>query len=1197
MLRHIAAFEWRYQVKSPVFWVGCLIFFLLTFGSVTVDQIQIGSRGNVHINAPFAILQTLSIMSLFTGFIVVAMVAGVVIRDDETGFAPILRSTRVGKWDYLVGRFAGAVAAALLVMAVIPLAIALGVLMPWQDPEKIGPFRLSDYLMVLFAFGLPTLLVTSAVFFALATATRSLMWTYVGAAAMVVLYIVMRSLLRDARFDAVTSLLDPYGQAAIAAATRYWTAAERNTQLPELSGAVLTNRLLWSGVGLALFGLTAWRFRFAQGPGSAGASAPLDDEAAPPRRDITAALSAPRTDAATRRAQWWALAKFDMAFVFKSPAFFVLLLIGLINAGAACWFAGELYGSPAYPVTRLMVDALNGAFTVMPILIAIYYGGDLVWRDRERRMHEIVDATAAPDWAHLVPKIVAITGVLLATSVVAALTAAAMQLIKGYTAIDAAAYALWYVLPTTVAALLMAVLSVFVQVLVSQKFIGWALMLLQLVASIALASAGFEHNLYNYAGTPPVPLSDMNRLGHFWIGAWWLLAYWCAFATLLAVLAHGLWRRGTTVALRPRLAQLRQRLRGPALALGVLATAAWIGLGVWIYVNTNVINRYVTVPEREQIAADMEKTLLPFEKLPHPRITAVTVDVQLYPRETRAVTSGRYTIDNPRGVPIREIHVQWGERARLDAFELAGAALKQQWPDYHYRIYTLANPLQPGESREVTFRTTLEERGFTNGAPLTRVVENGTFIDNSEITPGFGPQRDPFLKDRAKRRKHGLPPDLRPPKLEDDSARAFSGFRHDSDFVHADITVTTDADQTPIAPGQTVSDSVANGRRTVHFVPDAPINHFYSIQSARYALERDVWKGPQGDVALAVYYHPDHPYNVARMLQAMKLSLQTFSERFSPFQFKQARILEFPAYANFAQSFANTIPYSEAIGFIAHPTDAAKIDMVTYVTAHEIGHQWWAHQLVPSDQQGATMLIETFAQYSALLVMEKMYGRDQIRRFLKYELDRYLRARGGEVVEELPLARVEDQPYIHYNKGSLAMYWLKEVVGEAVVDRALAKLLQQYAFKVPPYPNTRDFLAILRTEAGPQHDALITDLFEKITLLDMKTIAATTHKLPDGRHELTLQIEAHKRYADGKGQETEAPLDEEIDVGAFTVEPGKTGFQADSVLALSRRRITSGQQTLTLTLDKPPAWAGVDPYNKRIDRNSEDNLKAVSEQP
>src|SRR5262245_50083859 len=221
MLRHVAAFEWRYQTRSPVFWVGCLIFFLLTFGSVTSDQIQIGSRGNVHINAPIAILQTLAIMSLFTGFIAVAMVAGVVLRDDETGFAPILRSTRIGKWDYLVGRFVGAVAAAFVVMTMIPLAIQLGVWMPWQDPDKIGPFRPWDYVWVMFAVGLPTLLITSSVYFALATVTRSLMWTYVGAAAMVMLYLVMRGLLRDPRFDTVTSLIDPYGQSALAVTLRY----------------------------------------------------------------------------------------------------------------------------------------------------------------------------------------------------------------------------------------------------------------------------------------------------------------------------------------------------------------------------------------------------------------------------------------------------------------------------------------------------------------------------------------------------------------------------------------------------------------------------------------------------------------------------------------------------------------------------------------------------------------------------------------------------------------------------------------------------------------------------------------------------------------------------------------------------------------------------------------------------------------
>ena len=189
-----------------------------------------------------------------------------------------------------------------------------------------------------------------------------------------------------------------------------------------------------------------------------------------------------------------------------------------------------------------------------------------------------------------------------------------------------------------------------------------------------------------------------------------------------------------------------------------------------------------------------------------------------------------------------------------------------------------------------------------------------------------------------------------------------------------------------------------------------------------------------------------------------------------------------------------------------------------------------------------TMLSETFAQYSALLVMEHLYGREQIRKFLKYELDAYLRNRGGELIEELPLNRVEDQPYIHYRKGALTMYWLKEVVGEDVVNRSMRKFLSEYAFKAAPYPSSTDFLRILRAEAGPQHDQLITDLFEKITLYDMKASNAIAKKVGD-KYQVTFDVEGRKLYADGEGKETESPLREPFDIGAFTAEPGKKGYK------------------------------------------------------
>jgi aminopeptidase N len=422
----------------------------------------------------------------------------------------------------------------------------------------------------------------------------------------------------------------------------------------------------------------------------------------------------------------------------------------------------------------------------------------------------------------------------------------------------------------------------------------------------------------------------------------------------------------------------------------------------------------------------------------------------------------------------------------------------------------------------------------------------------------------------------------------------------DSDWVDAQITVSTEADQVPLAPGYTVSDEVKDGRRTIITRTEAPILNFFSLQSARYAIAKDVWTGANGQsVDLAVYYYPGHPYNVQRILAAMKASLDVYTEKFSPYQFRQVRILEFPAYERFAQSFASTIPFSEAIGFVQNFNDAEadqKIDLVTFVTAHEIGHQWWAHQVIGADKQGATMLDETFAQYSALLVMEKLYGKEQIRKFLKSNLDDYLRNRGTEAVEELPLDRVENQGYIHYRKGAVEMYWLKESVGEDKVNAALRKLLAKYAFKAAPFPSTTDFLSMLKEEVGAEHVQQIDDQFDRITLYDLKATDAKGKKREDGTYEVSFTVEAKKLYADGQGKETEQPLDEAFEVGAFTVEPGKKGYSKESVLDVERRPLKSGKQEVTLVLEKEPKLVGIDPFNKRIDRNSDDNLTPVTMQ-
>ncbi len=1193
MFRKIAAFELRYQLSSPVFWVSLIAFFLLTFGATTIPEIQIGSKGNTFLNAPYAVIQVSLVMSIFTMFIATAFVANTVIRDDDTGYGFIIRTTRITKFDYLFGRFLGAYLTALVIFAAVPLAIAIGVQMPWLDPAKIGPFRPLDYLYAYFIVGVPTIFLLSAIFFALATITRSMMTTYLGVVAFLILYVVLRNWFKQPQYDHIVALLEPFGSGAISEVTKYWTASDRNTRLPQLWGVVAENRAIWLGLATAILGFAYAAFRFEV---RGTKRAPGVNEVSVPPPAPAGALPVPRFDPRSRRIQALAWARFEMRQVFRSPGYLVLLMLGLFNAGGAMWFLDEDQGFHLMMVTRRMIEALEGGFTFIVILITIYYAGELVWRERDRRTHEIFDACPVPDWAFVLPKIAAIVLVLLSTFMIAVVAAVAIQTLKGYYHYQLGHYILWYVLPQTVTAVQIAALAVFAQALSPNKYIGWGVMVLYLVALISLPDMGFEHHLYLYGTTTDVPLSDMNGEGRFWIGRDWFDVYWSAGALILTILAFALWRRGTESRLKPRLARLPRRLKGPAgacLAAGVVIMA---GSGGYIYYNTNILNQYRTTTGDDQYKADYEKTLWKYHTLVQPKITAVTLNVALHPHQVRAVTNGSYTVQNRSGRVLKVIHIRWDRDLKMKRLVVEGAHLEKSYRRFNYRIYAFDTPLKPGAVAHIRFTTVLEEKGFRNSGDLTRIVANGTFLDNDEIAPIIGMDRNGLLHDPATRRRYGLPAQLRPPKLGDKKARRYNYVAHDADWVTSDITVSTDANQTPIAPGYRVSDVIANGRRTARFESEARILNFFSIQSARYQVKRDSWHG----IRLAVYYDKHQPYNVARMIHALKAGLGVYTKAFGPYQFRQVRIVEFPDYRKFAQSFANTIAYSEGMGFIQNSakvlSDPRLIDMVTFVTAHELAHQWWAHQVVGADMQGATMLSETFAQYSAMLVMQELYGPAHVRKFLKYSLDHYLRARGSEEIEELPLERVEDQPYIHYDKGAMVMYRLEQTVGESVVNRALRELLANYAFKPAPYPSSTDFLRYLRAAAGPKYDQLITDLFQKITIYDLRAKAATWKKQRDGKYEVTLTVEAHKFYANGKGKQTQTPMQEDVPVGAFTMRPDASGFGKKAVLAWQVVPIHTGTQIVHLVTDKAPAFAGIDPYVEWIDRNPDNNLIAVTQQ-
>jgi ABC-2 type transport system permease protein len=393
-----------------------------------------------------------------------------------------------------------------------------------------------------------------------------------------------------------------------------------------------------------------------------------------------------------------------------------------------------------------------------------------------------------------------------------------------------------------------------------------------------------------------------------------------------------------------------------------------------------------------------------------------------------------------------------------------------------------------------------------------------------------------------------------------------------------------------MAPGYIQKEWEADGRRFFHYKMDQKIHNLFAFVSAKYEVLREEWNG----INLEIYHHPTHNYNVDILMNGMKKSIEYYTELYGPYPYRQCRILEFPRYSSYAASFPNTIPFSESIGFImdVDPDDPEDLDMPFWVTAHEMGHQWWPHQVSGGNVQGSAFLSEGLAEYSAVSLLAKEKGEKQLRKFLKYELDKYLGGRSMEQKYEPPIVETEGQSYIHYNKAGLMMYTLSDFIGKDIFNNALGKFIEKFRYQSDPYTNIGEFVKTIREDTPDDLQYLITDTFEKITLYENKAKKASAVENEDGTFTVTMEVEAKKVYSDSLGNQMDAELNDWLEIGIL----GETLVNNDMEeipIYLEKVLITDSLTTFIIQVNQKPIKAGIDPMHKFVDRDSEDNLVRV----
>jgi ABC-type transport system involved in multi-copper enzyme maturation permease subunit len=1213
----VLRFELAYHRRRASTYLFFATLFLFTYFAMASDAVVLfDNQGQVNKNAPVVLAQTMAVVCAVGQVITTALMGTAILRDVQLKSHELLFTTRVTRSGYLAGRFVGAFLVMLCVYLALPLGSLVGTLMPWVDHDKLQAFHLMSYVQPFVLIVVPNILFISALFFAIGALTRNLLAIYVQGVALLAIWAISQNILGDLDKLSLAAVVDPFALTTIGIATRYWTVAEKNARFIPQAGPMLWNRLLWVGIAVAIL---AFAFGFVRLEVEArtliprwwrrGSRTPVHPEA--PRRPANSAagLALPavtlRYDGRARVSQLIGLGRFFFASIVREPVFLALSIIALVNTGLGAWYSDRLYGTPIWPVTAEMIRWLNGGVVLFVILLTTIYAGELVWRERQLRADGATDALPVPTTVVVGGKLLGFLAAMAVMLMVVGLSTLGVQTLKGYHHYEFPLYAqvlLGVVWPTTVQ---LTVLALLVHTLVNNKYVGHMVMIVFYVLTAVLSAWGFERVLYQYGQPPEFIYSDMNRFGHYAPFLTWVGVYNSAIAAVLLVVVYLFWIRGSDDGWPSRLREAGERWRsGVTRLLGGVTAVGAVAAGGFVFYNTAVLNPFASTKDIERRRVAYEQDYRRFKDLAQPRIVGVRIRADLVPERRAFALQSVYRIVNKHGRPIDSLFVA------LPAVGFGGNIGGGVWSSSGYRVdslvwsrptrvlvtdsargvylYRLTTPLAPGDSMTLTFGGHFSAPGFPNAHPNNDIVANGTFLNNTYF-PGLGYDDTPELGDDDKRKEHKLGPKARSPSISDTAAREDNALSGDADWITFDADVSTAPDQIAIAPGYLQRDSIENGRRVFSYHMDVPMVNLYSIQSGRYQVRHDQYKG----VAIDVYYHLGHEYDVDRMIDATKRGLDYYTTNFSPYQFRQYRIIEFPRYQTFAESFPNTVPYSEGIGFVARVRDGDDdLDTPLFVTAHELAHQWWGHQIVPANVQGAAMLTESLAEYSALTVMEHRYGASRAKKFLRYELDMYLRGRSAEKKKEMPLMLVEGQPYIHYNKGSLAFYALRDYIGEDSLNVALRRYIRAKAFQNPPYTISTDLLQYIRAVTPDSLQYVIHDLFETITLYDNRADTATARKRPDGTYAVHLAFSARKLRADSLGNQTEIPVADYIDVGVFGApEPGNA---LGKPLAVRKVHVTSDRMSVDFVVPERPLKAGIDPYNKLIDRTPEDNVRAVA---
>jgi hypothetical protein len=1168
-------FEMRYHFKQITFQATIALFFglgaLMPYGSFGGPEI--------YKNGPCVINFIICLLSIFMIFVSALFCANVVLRDKSYQTDALIFCTGISKRHYFGIKLCGLLLSVSLIMCVAAVGILVGSV--WLPAGQKGSFQLLYYLQPLLLFGLPNAIFCGSLIFSAAMWTQNVRAVYVTGVLLFILYftasifgnspLMATSALKSAGPGLWSVLADPFGLTTFFSELKSWSLWRRNHDLYPIKGTFLANRLLWTCIALLTVTLSYRRFRFS--PAFVKLARKSDTVRATTKNVRYTPAASKTSGLGYCLSAFRSQLRLELASLFKQPLFLVLLALWIFLYGVEL-NENLLYGQydiRFYATTALVIEQLLPAR--IAVILLVFFASEQIHREQATGMQPLISSTPVPSVVLFLAKagsLAALIGILISCNII---TGIGFQLAAGYTQIALLPYlSLFYY--SGFQLLLFARLIIFIQTIIPNKYLGMLLSLVVVGVCIFGKILGIEHYLLRFGSAPELVYSTINGFGHYAKSFNFYMLFWALFAFLLGLLTTKWWQDGRHDTWWKRVKAGLQHWNAALRIMVISCILLPICTGLYIVQKCDGIALGLDSKQDIQWQKRYEQKYKSNAAISQPVISAINIKTDIYPDEQKYAVSGKYILKNKSASVISILWIGVDPSVNLVHLRIAGAVPTRLDNEFKQYFYELQKPMLPGAEMALDFSIDVDRSGFKPFDSENSVVSNGSYIELEKFLPFFG-YNDRFeLNDPQARKKSGLLAQAIPSETD-----------HRYHLIDFENTISTHADQQVVTVGNLVKSWKKGGRSYYQYKATQPIEFMFALSSMRYAVRKEAENG----VTYQIFHQPGQIQNLAAMMQAMKDAIRYGTAQFSQYPLKQITLAEMPAYRGAATAYPGVIFASEKYNFLVDASDTSRLNFVYATTAHETAHQWWAYKISPQTGPGEALLTESLAKYTEAMVSEKRMGKMRLRRYLRTDNDLYFSLRNMTTQKELPLAKTWEQPFAHYQKGGLAMYAIRETLGEDRVNSALSALISSHTFPKLK-PSAENLINELSRKATPFEKKVIENHLRKVMVYDNSIKVLSSRAVGNGRFKLKLLVLIHK--IDETGLKPPKPqTDDWIDIGIFAAKE-RSWNSGTKPIYFRKHHFVRPKTIIEVVVDKEPKVVAVDPYGYLLDGDQKNNIAA-----